>query len=246
MLTTNRQQTSSKITLVRGLLGLLCLALVTSLGWAVVTLPTSASGLANQVQAALDYSGVTHPVTAVLLNFRSYDTLLEIGVLVLAVFCVWSLPQSPAWLLGFSQMAAGPVLGTLVRLLVPLMVVVSSYLLWQGGHAPGGAFQGGAVLGAVWVLLLLAGLRPFLWLHGWPMRTALVLGFAVFLAVAVGVMMTRGHLLEYPHPWAKDLILLIEAMLTLSIAFILAALFLGGPPQGSPAGEPTARAEQRR
>jgi len=212
----------------------------------VVTLPTSASGLANQVQAALDYSGVTHPVTAVLLNFRSYDTLLEIGVLVLAVFCVWSLPQSPALHPAFYPMAAGPVLSTLVCLIVPLMVMVAGYLLWRGGHDPGGAFQGGAVLGAVWVLLFLAGFRPFLRLHGWPIRAALVLGFGVFLAVAVGVMMTHRHLLEYPRPWAKDLILLIEAMLTLSIGFILAALLLGRPPQPLSVGTPAARSEPRR
>ncbi len=30
-------------------------------------------------------SGVEHPVTAVLLNFRGYDTLLEIAVLLLAL-----------------------------------------------------------------------------------------------------------------------------------------------------------------
>ncbi len=39
-------------------------------------------------------SGVTNPVTAVLLNYRSYDTLLELGVLLLAVVAVWSL-RSP-------------------------------------------------------------------------------------------------------------------------------------------------------
>jgi len=225
---------------------LLCLAVGLSLAWAVVTLPPSASGLAGYVQANLDHSGVTNPVTAVLLNFRSYDTLLEIGVLVLAVFCVWSLPQSPALPPPFYQAATGPVLSTLVRLLVPLMLVVAGYLLWLGAHAPGGAFQGGAVLGAMWVLLFLAGLPLFRRRHGWPIRPLLVLGFGVFLAVAVGAMMRRGHLLEYPRPWAKGLILLIEATLTLSIAFILAALCLGGPLQAPSAGKSVAPSEPQR
>ena len=37
------------------------------------------------VAAHLAESGVTHPVTAVLLNYRGYDTLLEIAVLLLAL-----------------------------------------------------------------------------------------------------------------------------------------------------------------
>jgi multisubunit Na+/H+ antiporter MnhB subunit len=39
-------------------------------------------------------SGVDHPVTAVLLNFRSYDTLLEIAVLLLAVVVALALREA--------------------------------------------------------------------------------------------------------------------------------------------------------
>jgi hypothetical protein len=38
-------------------------------------------------------SGVSNPVTAVLLNFRSYDTLLEVAVLVVAMVAVWSMDR---------------------------------------------------------------------------------------------------------------------------------------------------------
>lgn len=228
---TKPDEVYSSHALLQGLIALSCLALGVALGWAVLALPTSSSALAETVQADLVHSGVANPVTAVLLNFRSYDTLLEIGVLVLAVLCVWSLPRSHTPFPRRDEMAPGLVLRVLVCLLVPFMVMVAGYLLWLGAHAPGGAFQGGAVLGAVWVLLVLTGRRPLSRLHGWPLRTVLVLGFVVFLAVAVGVMAAGGHLLQYPRHWAKDLILLIEAALTLSIAFILVALFVGSPRQ---------------
>ena len=39
----------------------------------------------------METSGVRNPVTAVLLNFRGYDTLLEMGVLLVALLGVWSL-----------------------------------------------------------------------------------------------------------------------------------------------------------
>ncbi len=44
----------------------------------------------------MDRSGVTHPVTAVLLNFRGYDTLLEVAVLLIALVGTWSLRLGPA------------------------------------------------------------------------------------------------------------------------------------------------------
>jgi multisubunit Na+/H+ antiporter MnhB subunit len=223
-----RYKTPLHHTWLRGLSGLFCLVLGLALGWAVLLLPTSATGLAAAVQANLGHSGVSNPVTAVLLNFRSYDTLLEVAVLVLAVICVRSLPKPRTASSGRDVTTGGPVLGMLVRLLVPFMVVVAGYLLWLGAQAPGGAFQGGALLGAAWVLLLLSGYSTLSRYPRWLLPSAIILGFSVFLAVALGVMLTGGYLLEYPPTWAKDLILLIEATLTLSIACILTALFTGG------------------
>lgn len=220
-------QTAS--TSLRSLLMLFCLAMGFTLGWAVLTSPTESTGLADLVQTNLQNSGVTNPVTAVLLNFRGYDTLLEVGVLLLAVFGVWSLRTAQLSETLTDSTFAGPILIFLVRLLVPLMILVGGYLLWAGAHAPGGAFQGGAVLGAAWVLLMLSDRHLPPQFRGWPLRAVLVLGFVVFLMVASGVMTANGRLLEYPRNWAGSLILLVESALTLSISFILASLFAGRP-----------------
>jgi len=99
-----------------------------------------------------------------------------------------------------------------------------------GGHAPGGAFQAGAVLAAAGVLLLLCGKRLEGRLAGWPLRVALVLGTATFVAVAAAVMLGGGQLLQYPVEWAAGLILLIETAATLSIGITLSILFLGARP----------------
>jgi len=211
---------------------ILLLALLASLavvlGYAVLSLPGQADGLADTVAAQMDSSGVSHPVTAVLLNFRGYDTLLEMAVLLLALFGVWSLaPQAHA---GMSATSAGPVLTALFRLLTPVMILVAGYLLWVGAHAPGGAFQAGSVLAAAGVLMLLCGKRLGGRLAGWPLRVGLVLGTAMFVAVAAAVMLGGAHLLQYPIEWASGLILLIEAAATLSIGITLIALFLGVRP----------------
>ena len=207
------------------------LALVLGLGWAVTSFPQPAVDLAGQVSDNVEASGVDHPVTAVLLNFRSYDTLLEVGVLLLAVVAVWSL--------GLGRVHAGrvisgkgaPVLNGLVRLLTPIMVVVGGYLLWAGSKQPGGAFQAGAVLGSLGVLLGLSGLaRPPLE-RGGLLRAGVTAGFALFLAIAVAVLPVTGQMLEYPTALAYYLIIAIELLLTVSIAVTLAALFVFAAPR---------------
>jgi multisubunit Na+/H+ antiporter MnhB subunit len=199
------------------------------LGWAIWSLPPEAGGLSANVREMLPVSGVRAEVTAVLLNFRGYDTLLEVAVLLAALLGVWQLGV----LRLFSRQAeGGPILDTLVRFLVPVMILVAGYVLWLGGHASGGAFQAGALLAGAGVLLLVA--RPkALALRDHPnLRLLLIAGPALFVLVAGAAMLSGGSLLEYPRTWAGGLILVIEAASTLSIGLTLTLLFAGGRPRG--------------
>ncbi|MFP5505384.1 MAG: MnhB domain-containing protein [Gammaproteobacteria bacterium] len=211
----------------RALIALLALARGLQLAAVILALPAASGPLPALVAAHLDASGVSHPVTAVLLNFRGYDTLLEIGVLILAVIGALTMRQAAD---GGVQITppAGAVLASLTALAVPLMVVVAGYLLWAGAHQPGGAFQAGAVLAAAGVLLRLSGRLPSLEPRFW-LRAGLLIGFAVFLAVALGTSFAGRALLSYPPEQAGAWILFIEAGLTLSIALILVSLFVGAP-----------------
>ena len=73
-----------RVRIVRACFAVLVLLFAGAIGWAILSLPTEWNGLGDRVADRLDESGVRNPVTAVLLNFRGYDTLLEIGVLLLA------------------------------------------------------------------------------------------------------------------------------------------------------------------
>ncbi len=63
----------------------LFLVLAMGLGYAVLSLPDHTEGLQKMLTGKMEVSGVSSPVTAVLLNLRGYDTLLEIAVLLLAL-----------------------------------------------------------------------------------------------------------------------------------------------------------------
>jgi multisubunit Na+/H+ antiporter MnhB subunit len=211
---------------VRALVALVGMLLALVLGWSVLTLPEQPVDLARESRAALDESGVSNPVTAVLMNFRSYDTFLEIGVLLLAVICVWALRLPPP------QESAPPrLLIALARLLSPIMVLVAAYLLWVGSSEPGGEFQSGAVLGALGVLLVLVGAVRSLSNHRGKLLAGLVAGYGVFLLVGVAVAFATGTVFEYPRDLAYTLIMTIEVPAAISIGLALAVLFFAAPPE---------------
>jgi multisubunit Na+/H+ antiporter MnhB subunit len=206
------------------------LALTSVLGWTVWTLPPFSDRMQWLVASNMAVSGVENPVTAVLLNFRGYDTLLEIGVLLLAALSVLSVVPSPAI---FSKSTPSPILILLLRWLLPLIIMVGGYILWIGKYAPGGAFQAGAILAAGGILLSTAAV-PFNRFASKTMSIAMGIGLLTFLVVALATMMVRGNFLQYPVAQAGTLILVIEAAATISIAMILTILFIGGNPEETP------------
>lgn len=200
-----------------------CAATVFSLlAAAFWNLPAPAGVLPDLVRESMPLSGVVNPVTAVVVNFRGYDTLIEVAVLLLTAVAARTAVE------GTADLAAPlpePMLVAFYRLLAPLIVVTAAYLLWVGKHAPGGAFQAGAMLAAAAVLgLFCTGGPP-------PRRTrrgdtVLCLGTLCFCIVGGGAQLSAATFLQYPVAWAGWLILLIEAGCTLSIAAALLTLFI--------------------
>ena len=207
-------------------------ALAALLAGVMLQLPPLAIDLPHQVTERLEMSGASHPVTAVLLNFRGYDTLLEIGVLLTALIAVIGVSYERG---ARAHRPGLPLLQMLARLLAPLMVLVAGYLLWAGSHRPGGAFQAGAVLAGAGVLLHLARMLPAWKTPGPVLRAGLTAGFLVFLGVAAALL-ANGALLKYPPASAAMLILLIESGLAFSLGLILTGLFLALSQEEEPPG----------
>lgn len=215
--------------LLRAGLALLLAAVFAGIGLALFNAP-AASGLGPVVESELARSGADNPVTAVLLNFRGYDTLLEIAVLTATLVGVWALGTAPQ----IRETTPSPVLLGLNSVLLPLAVLIGAYLLWAGANEPGGAFQAGSVLAAAGVLVILSGRSASIRMPETAVRWGVVIGLAAFLAVALGVMATGRRFLEYPVDLAGALMLFVETAATISIAGILAGLFVGGRPKDEP------------
>jgi multisubunit Na+/H+ antiporter MnhB subunit len=211
---------------------------------AVLRLPREPGGLTLRVAEHIPRSGVDHPVTAVLLNFRAFDTWMEVAVLLVAVLAALVVRRAHDFRDVPVPPTRDPVLSALPAVVVPSMVLAAGYLLWLGTHAPGGAFQAGAVLASAGVLLLLTGHRTLVDLRGSWLRGALLAGVIAFLLAAVATLLAGGRLLELPPAHAGTVILLIESAVTISIGLTLAALFAGARVAEAPArhsGEEEAR-----
>jgi multisubunit Na+/H+ antiporter MnhB subunit len=193
---------------------------------AIVALPAATSGLAPEMRSGAEAIEIKNVVTAVLLDFRGYDTLLEIAVLMLATVAVLAVREGPSDTAARIEERATTVLHTLTMALLPLMLLVAGHLVWIGSSAPGGAFQAGAVLGAAAIMLALSGYARPGWVGAGAMRGVLAIGLLAFIAVALGSVTVGGALLEYPDEHRKALILFIEVLLTLSIGASIGSLFL--------------------
>lgn len=220
------------------------LALVVSIGLGGLLLsaiwlrPQPSVSLPQKVREAIPDAGIEHPITAVLLNFRSYDTLLEVAVLLVAVVISLALTRQQENDLYKPAPAGKPdaLLMALTRRLLPLLVLTGVYVLWAGSYQPGGAFQAGALIAAAGVLARLVGFN-LANQASLLLRVGLALGFTLFLTVAMSAMFGGRPFLNYPDDQAGTLIFLIEAVLTFSIALTLLSLFIQTPRPDALGGE---------
>ena len=220
---------SHRSPVMHGLINIFTLSSVILMSWAAWHGLNMSDGvrLSGQVVSQVPVSGVSNPVTAVLLNFRAYDTLLELAVVLTALLTVLTLNDRR-----HSHAVSSPLLQGMTHWLVPLLVVTSGYLLWVGAHAPGGAFQAGAMLAAAMILLQLAYPSKRVEFNLYLIRVLLVIGIFTFVLVGLWMLLLNGAFLAFDRAWAGTLILIIETLATLSIATALSLAYLGGRPMG--------------
>src|SRR5260370_11550884 len=121
--------------------------------------------------------------------------MLEKVVLILAVVGVWSLAPDRYW-----GGAAGPrhvarpegALAFLAQLLPPLGIVVAIHIVWIGANEPGGAFQGGAILAAMALIVMMARLTEAPEIRRRWLRLALIAAPAAVLAGGLPGVPTPG------------------------------------------------------
>lgn len=129
---TNERNIATKI-IVKFMFFLMALTLV-GIAW---TAPAENSYISQAATHRVKEAGVESPVTAVLIHFRGYDTLLEVTVMFLVAIGAMAVGTSkedhqPSLLIAPDEkLLAKP----MIRILLPVMLTVSIYYLWEIGRA---------------------------------------------------------------------------------------------------------------
>jgi multisubunit Na+/H+ antiporter MnhB subunit len=218
------------------LTGVLALLVASALAAAILMLPDPPPSLAPEAAAATDGpgAGLGNPITAVLISYRSFDTMLEKIVLILAVLGVWSVGTDQAWGSAPAPLRRPkpyPAMVFLAQMLAPVGTLIGIHIFWVGADAPGGAFQGGALLAAMWMVAMMARLHDPPRIDAQWLRLALVAGPAVFLITGLAGVVMAGNFFAYPPGFAKPIVLFVETFMVMSIAVALPTL-VAGPPSG--------------
>ncbi len=100
---------------------------------------------------------VANTITAVVVNFRGFDTLGEVTVLFLAATGLASIlyrkeeeEEEERLTIGSSSLVR-----TGAKILFPLIIVLGIYVFIHGHLTPGGGFQGGAIIATGFLLMLM-------------------------------------------------------------------------------------------
>ncbi|MFW5918330.1 MAG: MnhB domain-containing protein, partial [Haloferacaceae archaeon] len=124
-----------------------------------------------------------------------------------------------------------PIIMTTVRIVAPFALTFGLFVMFHGAESAGGGFQGGAVVGAVILMLAFAyGIEPTRdWLGSSPLALSAAVGVIVFAAVGLGAILFGGGFLEYPvygidHA-SKYGIELVELGIGATVAGVITALF---------------------
>lgn len=190
--------------------------------FALFNQPMHNNELQALAQTHLDQTGVTNIVTAVLLNYRAYDTLIEFAVfLSVAIAVLPYILDTPV--LKFKLQEESQVL-LIAKVFIPLTIVMAGYLLWIGASKPGGAFQASALLAGCLVLLSLANVQV---IDFTKLRYRLLMsaGLLAFLATILLLYLESHSFLTFPVELAGISILAIEFFATFAIALILFLCF---------------------
>ncbi len=105
-------------------------------------------------------SGAKNAVTNIILNYRGYDTMGEVTVIFTALWSILAIltrerPGGFSTNVDTSPIYSSLIIKTVVRFMVPLILLLGMYLIFHGEDTPGGGFQGGAVIGAGLIIFTL-------------------------------------------------------------------------------------------
>ena len=147
---------------------------------------------------------VPNMVTAVLADYRGFDTMFETVVVFIAGMAVLailknSVKKGSVRFDHIVDVEPDLIVTNTVRLIVPVIQIFAFYVLAHGHVSPGGGFQGGVLMGASFILVALSWDLETAWAR-FPMNRCIIVAAAgIILYGGIGLlsMFLGGEFLDY-------------------------------------------------
>ncbi len=204
----------------------------------------------HYVNQAEKETAVPNLVTAVLADYRSFDTMLETSVVFIAGLAIFAILRSIEGPLvqarkrtesrekraekrdaGGDGQDPDLIVQTTVRLLLPTIQLFAFYVVGHGHHSPGGGFQGGVILAAGLILVAMTfglknTLKQFSERRGLAFGSLGVLLFAGtgLLCALMGTQFLDYSVLEAVYPFTDEIMARSHSMLVVEIGVALTVM----------------------
>jgi multicomponent Na+:H+ antiporter subunit B len=197
------------------------------------------------ISEAYHTTHVYNMVSAILADYRNFDTMFETTVVFTAgtsIFLILRLPlgglarrRSKAEVAPkLSPVPRDPILEMACRVLFPPIQLFGFYVLTHGHYSPGGGFQAGVILGASFILLAI-GFDLKASLSRMPealFKPLSALGVAFYIGLGFLCLLLGGEFLNYealrsiapflgPEDIRSEGILLVECGVTLTVGAVI-------------------------
>ena len=176
--------------------------------WGAVHSPVNKTVSPYFIENAYKDTKVPNIVTAVLADYRSFDTMFEtcvVFIAVLGIFTILKRKESDEDNVQNEQ-PTSLVIKVAARFMVPFIQLFGLYVVAHGHHSPGGGFQGGVILGASLILIAMSYDIQFVqrYLSMNRMISLAALGVFIFAGWGLGPVFLGHSFLDY-SAWAQVL-----------------------------------------
>lgn len=190
---------------------------------------------------------VPNMVTAILADYRGYDTMFETVVVFIAGMSIFTILG-----VGTAKEAQGGltppdylrirapndlIIRTTCRLLVPVIQIFALYVLAHGHHSPGGGFQGGVIMAASFIMLELSSdlrARAARFTNKMAMLLGIT-GILIYSGWGTVCLFFGGHFLDYsflsaiipdsPEMARSHSMLVVEVGVAFTVSSIMVLIF---------------------
>lgn len=170
--------------------------------------------------------GIASTVTAILADYRAYDTLLETMVIFIGGISILFVSEGS---LNYKAESQDQLIGVMTKCILPIIILFSLYIQMHGEVSPGGGFQAGAMFGLSLILYSLGYDNKFFSVE--KLKNYAVIGISIYLFTGLICVLLDTEFLNYKlllenKLFAQQLgIILVELGVGITVSAIMLLIY---------------------